>query len=128
MGPVEACLCCWNSNLDRTHSKTIGYIKRAIDPILLLAVSWTDFPRKSNAFKYNGDMLHRHLVHQNFSLAAIDDVISRGKRQDWAALRQAVLEDQDLAEKVLRVCRAHVADPYAQRYHFWKTYVERQLT
>jgi len=24
--------------------------------------------------------------------------------------------------KVLRVCAAHVADPYAQRYHFWNNY------
>lgn len=72
-------------------------------------------------------MLHRHLTHQEFTLAAIDDVISRGKRQDWALLRQAVLEDQNLVEKVLRVCRAHISDPYAQRYHFWKIYVERQL-
>jgi hypothetical protein len=30
-------------------------------------------------------------------------------------------------EKVLRVCRAHVADRYAQRYHFWMHYAERHL-
>ena len=30
-------------------------------------------------------------------------------------------------EKILRVCQAHVADPYAQRYHFWKAYAERYL-
>jgi hypothetical protein len=29
---------------------------------------------------------------------------------------------------VLRICRAHIADPYAQRYHFWKYYAERYLT
>jgi hypothetical protein len=28
---------------------------------------------------------------------------------------------------VLRVCNAHVNDPYAQRYHFWKQYAERHL-
>lgn len=72
-------------------------------------------------------MLHRHLTHQNFTLAAIDDVIARGKLQDWAALRQAVLEDPSLVQKVLRVCQAHISDPYAQRYHFWKIYAERQL-
>jgi hypothetical protein len=72
-------------------------------------------------------MLHRHLNHEKFTLAAIDDVIGRGKRQDWAELRCAVLRDQTLLEKVLRVCKAHVADPYAQRYHFWKQYAERQL-
>ena len=72
-------------------------------------------------------MLHRHLTHQQFTLAAIDDVIARGKRQDWAALRQAALADRALLEKVLRVCQAHVADPYAQRYHFWKQYAERYV-
>jgi hypothetical protein len=30
-------------------------------------------------------------------------------------------------EKVLRVCQAHIADPYAQRYHFWKQYAERHI-
>jgi hypothetical protein len=76
---------------------------------------------------YNYVMLHRHLTHQQFTLAAIDDVIARGKRQDWAALRQAVLADRALLEKVLRVCQVHIADPYAQRYHFWKQYAERYL-
>jgi hypothetical protein len=70
-------------------------------------------------------MLHRHLNHQQFTLAAIDDVIARGKRQDWAELRRAVLNDRTVREKVLQVCQAHVTDPYAQRYHFWKQYVER---
>ena len=72
-------------------------------------------------------MLHRHLNHQNLTLAAVDDVIGRGKRLDWADLRRAVLRDRALLEKVLRVCQAHVEDPYAQRYHFWKHYAERHL-
>lgn len=72
-------------------------------------------------------MRHRHLNHQGFSLAAIDDVIGRGKRRDWAELRSAVLQDPRVVEKVLRVCRAHGNDPYAQRYHFWKAYAERHL-
>lgn len=69
-------------------------------------------------------MLHRHLNHQYFTLAAIDDVISRGRWHDWAALRRAVLEDRHLMDKVERICRAYVSDPYAQRYHFWLHYVE----
>ena len=72
-------------------------------------------------------MWHRHLTHQQFTLAAIDDIIARGKRQDWAELRKAALADRAVLEKILRVCQAHVADPYAQRYHFWKAYVERYL-
>jgi hypothetical protein len=38
-------------------------------------------------------MLHRHLAHQQFTLAAIDDVIARGKRQDWAELRRLCYRD-----------------------------------
>jgi hypothetical protein len=76
---------------------------------------------------YPPAVLHRHLTHQEFTLAAIDDVISRGKRHDWAELRRAVLADPAVLEKTLRVCQAHVADPYAQRYHFWKQYAERRL-
>ena len=72
-------------------------------------------------------MLHRHLNHQEFTLAAIDDVISRGKRLDWSALRRASLRDPSLLFMVLRVCQANVSDPYAQRYHFWKNYAERHL-
>jgi hypothetical protein len=73
-------------------------------------------------------MLHRHLNHQEFTLAAIDNVIARGKRRDWAELREEALADRIVMEKVLRVCQAHTADPYAQRYHFWKQYAEHKLT
>lgn len=44
-----------------------------------------------------------------------------------AVLRHAVLRNRSVLEKVLRVCQAHVEDPYAQRYHFWKRYAERHL-
>lgn len=69
-------------------------------------------------------MLHRHLTHQRFTLAAIDDVISRGRWADWAELRRAVLADRSLLDKVERVCRSHISNPYAQRYHFWMNYVQ----
>lgn len=69
-------------------------------------------------------MLHRHLNHDRFTLAAIDDVISRGRWDDWAKLRRAVLLDRALLDKVEQVCRAQVSDPYAQRYHFWMHYAE----
>ncbi len=72
-------------------------------------------------------MKHRHLDHQEFTLAAIDDLIGRGKRKDWAELRHAALNDHLVMEKVLRICQVRTADPYAQRYHFWKQYVERNL-
>jgi hypothetical protein len=72
-------------------------------------------------------MLHRHLNHQEYSLAAIDDVIDRGKREDWAQLRSAALNDPAIMEKVLRVSNAHAHDPFAQRYHFWRQYAEQHL-
>jgi 2,4-dienoyl-CoA reductase-like NADH-dependent reductase (Old Yellow Enzyme family) len=72
-------------------------------------------------------MQHRHLNHEMFTLAAIDDIIARGKRPDWVALRRAALADPDLMQKVLRVCRANCDDPYARRYHFWKHYAEIHL-
>lgn len=72
-------------------------------------------------------MIHRHLNHQRFTLAAIDDVISRGDWQDWAELRRAVLAEPVLLDRVEQVCRAHVADPYAQRHHFWMRYAEEHL-
>lgn len=69
-------------------------------------------------------MLHRHLTHQRFTPAAIDDVISRGRWQDWAELRRAILQDDAARESARKICQAHISDPYAQRYHFWMHYVE----
>jgi len=51
-------------------------------------------------------------------------VISRGKWRDWAELRSAVLSDPALLDKVERVCRPYLSDPYAQRYHFWMNYAK----
>ena len=72
-------------------------------------------------------MVHRHLNHQELTLAGIDDMNARGNRQDWADLREEVLADKAVLEKVVRVCRAHVADPRAQRYHFWMHYAKKRL-
>ena len=69
-------------------------------------------------------MEHRHLNHQAFTLAAIDDVISRGGWLDWIGLRKAVLTDPATLERVARVCSPRVHDAYAQRYHFWNHYVQ----
>jgi len=73
-------------------------------------------------------MRHRHLNHESYTLAAIDDVIDRGKRQDWAELRQVALADPMVMAKVLRVCQSQGQDPYAQRYCFWRRYAEQHLT
>ena len=74
------------------------------------------------------DMLHRHLNHQRYTLAALDDVIARGGRQDWEALRHGMRNDPALVEKVRDVCKARISDPHAQRYHFWVHYVQGHLT
>jgi hypothetical protein len=71
-------------------------------------------------------MQHRHLVHQGYTAAAIDDIIDRGGREDWAELRQVALSDPQIFAKILHVCAPRVADPYAQRYHLWRHYAVRQ--
>jgi hypothetical protein len=72
-------------------------------------------------------MLHRHLNHDGLTLAAIDDVIARGRRADWERLREALLADASLAERIRRVCQARIQDPYAQRHHFWMNYVNERI-
>jgi hypothetical protein len=68
-------------------------------------------------------MWHRHLSTGEWTLAAIDDAIARGRLDDWKALRDAAAGREEVRARILRVCAAHLADPYAQRYHFWNHYV-----
>jgi hypothetical protein len=70
-------------------------------------------------------MKHRHLNHERYTLAAIDDVISRGRWKDWADMRRTVLADRSLLDKVEQVSMSRIADRYAQRYHFWRHWVEK---
>jgi hypothetical protein len=78
-------------------------------------------------------MQHRHLNHEDYTPAAIDNTVARGLWKDWADLRRAALAEpfeQGLSrvlELVLQVCRPHTADPYAQRHHFWMNYAEEHL-
>ncbi len=72
-------------------------------------------------------MNHRHLNHTLFSLAAIDDIIERGGREDWAALRDYAARDKALCRKVLKVCDAHAHDTYAQRYFLWRQYARQRV-
>lgn len=64
-------------------------------------------------------MWHRHLNHEGYSLAAIDDVIARGRWADWVDLRRAVHDDPPLLERVERICRSQLYDSYTRRHHFW---------
>jgi hypothetical protein len=72
-------------------------------------------------------MWHRHLEDRGWTLAAVDDVIGRGRLDDWKALRDAAANDPAVRDRIVRVCAAYLADPYAQRYHFWDRYVRIQL-
>ena len=53
-------------------------------------------------------MKHRHLNHEAFSLAAIEDILARGSIQDWVPLVGIIEADPFgvVADKTLRVCRA----------------------
>jgi hypothetical protein len=82
---------------------------------------------RDRRFREREAMLHRHLNHEHYTLAALDDLIGRGKREDWAQLRSVALADRNLMEKILRIALAHAGDPYAQRYHFWRQYAEQHL-
>lgn len=72
-------------------------------------------------------MQHRHLNHEGYTLAAIDDIIARGKRKDWSELRSVALSDRTTMEKILRVAQAYAHDRYAQRHAFWRLYAEKHL-
>ena len=73
-------------------------------------------------------MRHRHLTDDaGFSPAAIDDIISRGVWKDWAELRQAAVDDQNVLRDIRRVCEAYVSDPCEQRHHFWMRFVRDRL-
>ena len=72
-------------------------------------------------------MKHRNLTHEMYTATAIDDVIERGGRPDWAALRDAAEADPAILRKIFRVCEAHVTDPHAQRHCLWMHYVTRRI-
>jgi len=67
-------------------------------------------------------MEHRHLHHSEWTLAAIDDAIGRGRIDDWKELRGAAGQES-VRTRILRVCAGRLSDPTEQRYHFWDHYV-----
>lgn len=69
-------------------------------------------------------MRHRDLNHQDYTLAAIDDIISNGQRAAWNRLRLAFLQEAGVRERILRVCNARIHEPSAQRHHFWWHYAQ----
>ena len=69
-------------------------------------------------------MIHRHLNHQRYTPAAIDDIIQRGNLADWRDFHHAIQQDSALFDIIKRVCNAYVSDPYAQRHHYWMNYAK----
>jgi hypothetical protein len=69
-------------------------------------------------------MQHRHLAGLKYTLAAIDDVIARGKWIDWVRLRSAALSSPALLEKIASVSQVRIDEPYAQRHHFWRIWAD----
>jgi hypothetical protein len=72
-------------------------------------------------------MQHRHLKVVDFSAMSIDDMIERGKWQDWAVLGVAARRNPEIARTIRMVCAARVQNPYAQRHRFWEHYAEKIL-
>ena len=64
-------------------------------------------------------MLHRHLNHSTYTLAAVDDVISRGGTDDWVVMDAAMRSDPEVRGRVASICERHKDDLTAQRYQFW---------
>ena len=52
-------------------------------------------------------MKHRHLNHEDFALAVIDDILDRGKKQDWRELSAIICADPygEVAQKTLKLCK-----------------------
>ena len=68
-------------------------------------------------------MEHRHIQSGfGLSVAAVDDIIDRGGRADWAFLRDASRNDPSVMSKIRRVCAVHLLDTQDQKYHLWSLY------
>jgi hypothetical protein len=72
-------------------------------------------------------MINRHIHPGGLSLAAIDDIIERGTRSDWAGLRDSAKADPSLLPKIRQVCDARVSDPGAQRHYLWNFHATRRI-
>lgn len=71
-------------------------------------------------------MQHRHLNHSGFTLAAIDDVITRGGAADWVELHFAAEQDAEVRKRVTAVCDRQKDDVYAHRHQFWRAHVRQE--
>lgn len=68
------------------------------------------------------------LIHQEFTLAAVDDIIRRGGWRDWVELRRAAHRDHTVLARIARLCAASSElrnAEGAQRITFWRKYAGR---
>jgi hypothetical protein len=72
-------------------------------------------------------MRHRHINDTGYSLPAIDSIIERGRREDWALLQIQLRRDPDLCRKVFAVAVHNLDHPYTIRYHYWYHYAKEHL-
>ncbi len=73
-------------------------------------------------------MKHRHLNHEGYTLAAIDDIISRGAGNDWIDLGLALKRNPvEIIHKILKVSEHRISNPYEQSYRFWHSYATAKL-
>ena len=51
-------------------------------------------------------MKHRHLTHEDFTTAAIEDILAKGRMPDWVPLITAIRNDPygEVAEKTQMLC------------------------
>lgn len=74
-------------------------------------------------------MKHRHLV-DGVGLVpmAIDDIIDRGDRREWVALRDAALADPVIMERIYKIASARTDSEFSRaRYRFWARFSGRRL-
>jgi len=55
-------------------------------------------------------MIHRHIVTSEWTAMAIESLFDRGTLQDWRAFAAALRADDQLPERVRRVCRYRTPD------------------
>lgn len=96
---------------------------RAGTSVFLVSIKVRDY-----AVTYLFAMQHRHLNHQEFSLAGVDDIIRRGGWRDWVALRRAAHRDPDVIARIQRLCgpaQQHGNQEGDQRLTFWRKYAKQ---
>ncbi|MDR1579196.1 MAG: hypothetical protein LBS35_02465 [Synergistaceae bacterium] len=72
-------------------------------------------------------MRHRNIDDTKYSLAAIDSVIERGQRRDWALLQLEMKRSPDLCRKVFDIASHNLEHPYTIRYHYWYHLAKERL-